>query len=305
LVGINTGDDAGAYRINQTTTMLQTVDFFTPVVDDPFMYGQIAAANALSDIYAMGGHPLTALNILAFPCGMGDIFVEVLRGGIEKVEEAGALIVGGHSIEDKEPKYGLSVTGLVNSEELKLNSDAKPGDALVLTKPIGFGVLATALKRGVITEANMRDAINEAATLNRAAAVAMVTASASAATDISGFGLIGHLFEMMSGAGAAARLEAEKIPVWPRSLGLAKEGCVPGGTLRNRSFFGESVELKTPEAKAFDDILFDPQTSGGLLISISPDRVDKLLSLLIKSGVEHAALIGEVLSSETTRIEVR
>lgn len=304
-MSIATGDDAAAYRINESTTILQTVDFFTPVVDDPFTFGQIAAANALSDIYAMGGRPLTALNLASFPCRMGDIFVEVLRGGIEKVEEAGALVVGGHSIEDKEPKYGLSVTGLIDFKQLKLNSRAQVGDILVLTKPIGFGVLATALKRGIITENNMREAINEAATLNREAATAMVRADAGAATDISGFGLIGHLFEMMKASRTGARLDAAKIPIWQRSLKLADAGCVPGGTVRNRSFFGESVDLSSVEAESLDDILFDPQTSGGLLISISPDKTDTLLSLLDQSGVERAAVIGEVLSAEAGRIEVR
>ncbi len=304
-MGITTRDDAAAYRLNDGKIILQTVDFFTPVVDDPFTYGQIAAANALSDIYAMGGRPLTALNIVAFPCQMGDIFVEVLRGGIAKVEEAGALVVGGHSIEDKEPKYGLSVTGLVEGGQLKLNSQAKAGDLLVLTKPIGFGILATALKRGIISEANMSEAIDGAVTLNKNASAAMVSADADAATDISGFGLIGHLFEMMKASKTAALLNATKIPIWKRSLKLANEGCVPGGTVRNRSFFGNSVELTTPAAEALDDILFDPQTSGGLLIAISPEKIDVLLSLLNQAGVERYAVIGEVVSEETVRIEVK
>lgn len=303
-MGIGANDDAAVYRLSDDTALIQTVDFFTPVVDDPFLFGQIAAANALSDVYAMGGRPLLAMNIAAFPCQFSDIFTEVFRGGALKIEEAGAILVGGHSLEDKEPKYGLSVTGLVHPDRVITNGNAKAGDALVLTKPLGFGVLATALKQGILTETKISGPIAEALRLNEAASQAMIELGADACTDVSGFGFLGHLEEMLIASGVAAQISASAIPVWSRALKLAQDGCIPGGTVRNRAFFGERITYATPAAEDLDDILFDPQTSGGLLIAIASGKADGLISVLNKADIKSAAVIGEITAQEPGFIEV-
>lgn len=245
-----------------------------------------------------------AMNIAAFPCQFGDIFAEVLHGGADKVEEAGALVVGGHSLEDKEPKYGLAVTGLAHPNKVISNAGAKIGDALVLTKPLGFGILATAIKQEIILEKEIPSPIREARFLNQAAAEAMVEVGVDACTDISGFGLLGHLSRMLEVSAAAADLNEVDIPVWRRALELAKEGYIPGGTGRNRAFFDDRIAFATPKAKALDDILFDPQTSGGLLIAVNQNKVNDLLFKLQASGVRNAATIGTVVDGRPGYIRV-
>lgn len=299
LVGLDPGDDAAVYRLNDETAIIQTLDFFTPIVDDPYTFGQIAAANALGDVYAMGGKPLLAMNIFAFPCGLGpEVLGAVLRGGADKVEEAGALVVGGHSLEDKEPKYGLAVCGLVHPDKLITNAGARAGDYLVLTKPLGLGVLTTALKRRAVTEDDISDALGEAVKLNRGAAEAMAAVGVDAATDVTGFSLAGHLIQMLEASGCSARLDAEAIPIWPMAVELARE-FQPGGTTRNATYFGPRTVPASEKAQALRPLIFDPQTSGGLLISVAADRRDALLSALDEAGVETRAVIGRVEAGGT------
>ena len=304
LVGFDTSDDAAVYKFDENTALLQTVDFFPPIVDSPYLFGQVAAANALSDIYAMGGKPLTALNLAAFPCSLGlDHLGEILQGGREKVREAGAVIVGGHTIQDNEPKYGLAVTGVVPLDKVITNSNAQPGDILVLTKPLGMGILATALKRGTVSEDDIMPAIEAAATLNKAAAEAMIEVGVNSCTDITGFGLLGHLKEMVSASGVKARIEIEKIPHWDQAIGLARSGVIPGGARDNRAFLGDSVVFLT-ESSIPPEILFDPQTSGGLLISALEEKSEALLAGMEARGVTTRAVIGRVEEGAPGLIEV-
>lgn len=303
IVGFENSDDAAVFRMENGMALLQTVDFFPPVVDSPRLFGQIAAANALSDIYAMGGRPITALNLAAFPCGLGlDLLGEILLGGHEKVREAGALIVGGHTIQDNEPKYGLAVTGVVELKNLVTNAGLKPGDKLVLTKPLGVGILTTALKGELVTEEEIMEAILSAAELNMSASEAMLEVGADAATDITGFGLLGHLHEMALASGVAVRIEAEKVPVHKGAIEFAKESIVPGGARNNRAFLAGHVGFNNDKVPA--EILCDPQTSGGLLIGVESEKVDELTRALEKKGVETRSVIGEVMEGEPGRIEV-
>lgn len=304
LVGFDTSDDAAVYRLDDKRALLQTVDFFPPIVDSPYIFGQIAAANALSDIYAMGGKPLTALNLAAYPCSLGlDLLGEILKGGRDKVHESGAIIAGGHTIQDNEPKYGLSVTGIVELDKVITNSNAKPGDVLILTKPLGMGILATALKRGIVTEDDIRPAIEYAATLNKAAAEAMVEVGVSACTDITGFGLLGHLKEMVGASGAKATIEMGSIPISSGAIELALKGVIPGGARDNRAYLGDSVVFLV-NGKYPQEILFDPQTSGGLLISTPQEKTGQLLATLEEKGVKTRAVIGRIEEGTPGLIEV-
>ncbi len=298
--GIASRDDAGWIDF-AGGLLLQSVDFFTPVVDDPYRFGQIAAANALSDIYAMGGEPLTALNLVAWPKELElDILRAILDGGRAKVAESGALLCGGHSVRDSEPKYGVSVTGFVERERLVRNRGARPGDALVLTKPLGVGILATAVKRGLLAEPDADDVLESMARLNCHARDAMQAVGVSAATDVTGYGLLGHLAEMVGVAGVGAEVGRGAVPVWDRALTLAAEGCYPGGLASNRDFLEDQVSF---EGMAEADLLplFDPQTSGGLLIAVAPERLDDLTDRLADGGDE-GAVIGEVSSEPGIRI---
>lgn len=305
MVGIDTIDDAAVYQIGDDEALIQTVDFFTPIVDDPYLFGQIAAANALSDIYAMGGEPLTALNLVAFPCKLGlDILEQILTGGRDKVEEAGAIIVGGHSVDDKEPKYGLAVLGKARVAELTPNSTARPGDKLVLTKPLGIGVLATALKGGFVTEEEMMEAIDAARTLNRGATEAARKADVKCVTDITGFGLLGHLYEMLNNSKVSARIELNAVPVWKKALEMAQMGMIPEGLNNNREFLKEKIEYETNSTEALVDLLFDPQTSGGLLIAVTPDKLDDLLGELRRASTPAASVIGEITAGKPGMIEI-
>jgi len=290
--GMGSRDDAG-YIPFDGGLLLQSVDFFTPIVDDPYRFGQIAAANALSDIYAMGGRPLTAMNLVAFPTSLGlDVLREILEGGGSKISESGARLCGGHTVDDDEPKYGLSVTGWVEEERVVRNQGARPGDALVLTKALGIGILATALKRELVSEAEIDEAVEAAARLNGGACEAMRAVGASAATDVTGFGLLGHLSEMLGPSGQGAVLRRAAVPVWERAVALAAEGCYAAGLNSNREYLSAGVR---GDGVSDDDLLplYDPQTSGGLLIAVAPERLPKLLAELTAGG-EQAAAIGEV-----------
>jgi selenide,water dikinase len=292
LVGTDTADDAGVYRLSDELALVQTVDFFTPVVDDPYWFGAIAAANALSDIYAMGGRPLTALNIAGFPVGSLslDVLAEILRGGADKVREAGVTLVGGHTIDDPEPKYGLAVTGLIHPAHIVTNAGARAGDHLVLTKPLGSGIATTAIKQDRASNA-LRDSVTALmATLNRAAAEAMLEVGAHAATDITGFGLLGHLAELALGSGLAATISAGAVPVLPGILELAEDGIIPGGTLRNLESLADRIGWDEAVPEAMRLVLGDAQTSGGLLIAVEPQAEAALLAALHRRGIASAAI---------------
>ncbi len=292
LVGTNTADDAGVYRLSADTALVQTVDFFTPVVDEPYWFGAIAAANALSDVYAMGGRPLTALNIAGFPIGTLplDVLAEILRGGSDKVREAGVTLVGGHTVDDTEPKYGLSVTGLIHPDKIFTNADARDGDLLVLTKPLGSGIATTAIKQGKASSSLKDAAITLMATLNRDAAEAMIESAAHAATDITGFGLLGHLAEMAAGSALAATVAAGAVPVLSGVVELAEQGVVPGGTRRNLESLGDRLVFDPAVPEALRLVLGDAQTSGGLLIAIDPAACPALLDGLRQRGATGAVI---------------
>ena len=293
LVGFDTSDDACVYRISDDLALVQTVDFFPPMVDDPYIFGQIAAANALSDVYAMGAVPTHAMNLLCFPnCLSLDIAAKILEGGASKAAEAGCPVVGGHTIADDEPKYGLCVSGLIDPKAVLLNSSARAGDALVLTKPLGTGILTTAYKGGLVDDAQMRCAIDSMRQLNKYAAEAAKGLDVHACTDITGFGLAGHLCEMAEGSGLTAVIVPENIPALPFSLDMARMGLIPAGAYRNRDHFGCHTALDTL-ALELSDLLFDPQTSGGLLFAIDPSQTDTLLRRLRDAGIS-GALLGEM-----------
>ncbi len=296
LVGIGTGDDAGVYRLSDHLAIVNTVDFFTPVVDDPFTYGQISAANALSDVYAMGGRPLTALNIVCWPqTGLpAEMLGEILRGGAEKVREAGAMIVGGHSVADEEVKYGMAVTGVIDPRRIVRNVGAQPGDALILTKPLGTGVLMTAFKRDRLPEDHYATAVAIMAALNSDAAAAMLRYAVHAATDITGFSLIGHAMQMAEGSGVTLAIEESDLPLLPGALDAISAGMIPGGGKRNREFFGPRLAIAEEVIDAMVEIAFDPQTSGGLLIALPQKDSLALLSDLQAAGIVEAAIVGRV-----------
>jgi len=294
LVGFNKADDAGVFRLSETVALVQTVDFFPPIVDDPFDFGRIAAANALSDIYAMGGRPLTALNIVGFPAAMDPwILGEILRGGAQKIEEAGAVIVGGHSVNDKEVKYGVAVTGLIDPRKVVTNAGARPGDRIYLTKPLGTGLITTGLKRGAVDPALVALVTAQMAELNREAAEAMVAVEARAATDITGFGLLGHAYEMAAASEVTIRLAADRLPLLPEAARLAGAGMIPGGAGANRAFLAGKVSVAPTVDKNLEHVMYDPQTSGGLFVAVPPDRALQFERELQKRSVP-GRCIGEV-----------
>ncbi len=297
LRGPETSDDAGVYRIGADLAILNTVDFFPPVVDDPYTYGQIAAANALSDIYAMGGRPLTALNLVAFPRDGLPLAVlhDILRGGADKLEEAGVALAGGHTIADPEIKYGMAVTGLINPAQLVTNGGARPGDALVLTKPIGVGVIATALKRGLANEALVEQASRTMRLLNRQAAQAMREYDVHACTDITGYGLLGHALEMARASGVQLAIEHARVPHFPEALELLARDVASSGLASNRAAFAGDVQFASAVSRAWQDLLFDPQTSGGLLIALPEAGALALCARLAVETGMGAAPIGHVL----------
>jgi selenide,water dikinase len=315
MVGFETADDAAVYVLDDETALLLTVDFFTPIVDDPYDFGRITAANALSDIYAMGGRPLTAMNLVAFPCSLGpDVVAEVMRGGADVCREAGAVVVGGHTIDDKEPKFGLSVMGVVHPSKVVRNVGARPGDVLVLTKPLGTGVIGTALKQGRETEETARTVIESMASLNKDASEAMVEVGVNAATDVTGFGILGHLHEMADGSGVAAVLEYAALPLFDKVEEYAAEGVVPGRTadviahVRAFTDWPAHPVPTGPDSPAEDlavwRILCDPQTSGGLLMSVEEAKADALLDALRVRGVTPSR-VGRVVEGSAGTITVQ
>ena len=299
-----TGDDAAVYALRGGTALIQTVDFFTPIVDDPYDWGRIAAANALSDVYAMGGRPITALNLVAWPVEelSLDVLAAVLEGGAAVAREAGVVVVGGHSITDPEPKYGMAVTGLADVDGLVRNSTMRPGDVLYLTKALGLGIIASAVKAGVATPEEVSAAVKTMTTLNREASEAMVEVGASAATDVTGYGLLGHLSIALAGSGVAARIDASTVPVLDGAVALAERGIVPGGTRSNHEFLGPRVDWgELTEVEQL--VLADAQTSGGLLIAISEDRGEVLRQALEDRGITGVA-IGSTCEGESGHIAV-
>lgn len=304
MVGLDTSDDAAVYRIDEDTALIQTLDFFTPVVDDPFTFGEIAATNSLSDVYAMGGEPKLAMNIVCFPnCLPPSVLTEILKGGHAKVKEAGALLIGGHSVEDDEPKYGLSVSGFVHPNKVLTNGGAKLGDVLVLTKPLGVGILNTAIKAQMIEEETYNKAVKIMTTLNKYGKIAMDKVGANGCTDVTGFGLLGHGLEMALASSVTLKIHSNKIPVVSEALNFASMGLVPAGAYSNKAYIGNRVYIKNKISEELEDILFDPQTSGGLLISVDKEKVDALLEELKNNPVEYG-IIGEVVEKQSYPIIV-
>jgi len=304
LVGLETGDDAAVFRVSDDMALVQTVDFFPPIVDDPYWYGAIAAANAFSDVYAMGGRPVLALNIVGYPVEQDlDVLSEILHGGYDKAAEAGVLIAGGHTVDDREPKYGMAVTGLVKPGSHVTNAGARPGDVLVLTKPLGTGIITTAGKAEAASTSVMDEAVRVMATLNRAASEAMLEVGVNACTDVTGFGLMGHLGGMATGSGVAVRIRQGAVPVLPGVRELLDDGLAPSGTYRNMKAADKLA--RWDPSLSLDDrlILCDAQTSGGLLISVAPERVATLVRELEARSVL-AAVVGDVLEAGEPSIEV-
>lgn len=304
IVGLEKADDAGVYKLGEDLAIIQTIDFFTPIVDDPYTFGQIAVANALSDVYAMGGKPLTAMNVVCFPIKTLDISIlrEILRGGLEKMREAGVALVGGHSVDDLELKYGLSVTGVIHPKKVITKTGARAGDKLVLTKPLGTGIVNTAVKGKVASEETAAKTASHMATLNRAASELMQEIGVNACTDITGFGLLGHACEMIQDSEIGMRIRMSSVPIFAGAIEFARMGMIPGGTYRNKEFRSTMVE---PSGRLPDyalDVLFDPQTSGGLFIAVSSAKSDLLVSRLRQSGVVDAAIVGEVVDHPKERI---
>ena len=299
IVGLSTSDDAGVYKIREDYALIQTLDFFTPIVDDPYVFGTIAAANALSDVYAMGGRPLTAMNIACFAtCLESEVLADILRGGADKIKEAEAVLVGGHTVTDNEVKYGLSVTGFVHPDKVMTNAGAKPGDVLFLTKPIGTGILSTALRSGLIDEKAIFESVSSMSTLNKGGGLAMEEIGANGCTDITGFGVIGHVFEMADASGVDIELIAEQVPVMDRVLELIRLKAVPGGLRFNRKYFEPHVVYQQEKEEALKMALFDPQTSGGLLIAVPENKAELMKTALIKHKTLRHALIGRVRKKE-------
>lgn len=297
LIGLDTFDDAGVYRLSPDLALIQTVDFFTPVVDDPFDYGQIAAANALSDVYAMGGRPRTALNLVCWPpSGLApEVLGAILAGGAEKTHEAGCALIGGHSIQDEELKFGLAVTGTAHPDRIVTNAAARPGDDLVLTKPLGTGVLTTALKRGATTAAGIAAAVEAMKTLNGPAMAAALAAGVRAGTDITGFGLAGHGTQLADASGVTLEIEAAALPVFDGAVRAAVEGCIPGGGVSNEHYFGPRVRVGAGVPPGLRLLAFDPQTSGGLLLAVPPAATAELVDAVRAAGCAAACRIGTVV----------
>lgn len=307
IVGLGTSDDAGVYKISPELALIQTVDFFTPVVDDPYTYGLVAAANSLSDIYAMGGKPTTVLNICCFTKEVPpQMLAEILRGGADKVYESGAVLLGGHTVTDNEIKYGLAVTGVVHPDKVYTNAGSKTGDVLVLTKPLGTGIISTGFKNDVIGEDEFSEAIESMSTLNKAASEAMQKVGANACTDVTGFGLAGHMYEMAAASGKRYKVNFSKLPFMTGLFELIEKDQVPGGAFANKRHFGQWVSFEDGMTDEEKIAVFDPQTSGGLLISINADKGYELVRELKLKGTLCAEIIGEVVSDngESDKISI-
>lgn len=306
IVGLDTSDDAAVYGLNEDTGLIQTLDFFTPVVDDPYTYGQIAAANSLSDVYAMGGKPIMAMNIVCFPnCLDPNVLKEILKGGGDKIKEAGALLVGGHTVEDDEPKYGLSVTGIVHPEKVLANNTAKSGDYLILTKPVGLGIINTAIKADIASENQYDSAVKTMVTLNKYAFEALQNLNISSCTDITGFGLVGHAYEMAKGSNVSLEIYSDKVPVIEGAKELASMGIIPAGMYSNKKYVGENIEKTKDIEESVEDLLYDPQTSGGLLISIKEEELEKALKSLSNNIDTEFAVVGRVIEKKDKYIYIK
>lgn len=306
IVGLDKPDDAGVYKLSDELAIVQTVDFITAIVDDPYSFGMIAAANSLSDVYAMGGRPVTAMNIVSFPSETMDISVltQVLSGALAKLNEAGVTLVGGHSVKNSELKYGLCVTGIVHPQKVVTKSEAKVGDKLILTKPLGTGILTTALKAGLVDEKTKTKLTEQMAKLNDKAAEVMVSLGAHACTDITGFGLIGHACEMAENSGVAIELYLDKVPFIREVMQFAQMGLIPEGMYANEEFRAHMVEGSQADEDLMA-ILYAPQTSGGLFIAVSPEKADKMVEQIRQAGDEQAAIVGQVIDSPKSQIIVR
>jgi len=306
-VGLETADDAGVFRLTPEIALIQTVDFFTPVVNDPYTFGQIAAANAISDVFAMGGRPLTALNIVCYPSATvpKEVLKDILAGGLDKIHEAGALLVGGHSVEDTELKYGLAVTGVVHPDRVLTNAGARPGDVLLLTKPVGTGVIATAMKGRLADPEAEAAAVAVMTALNRLPEECLAPGAVHGLTDITGFGLLGHALELAVASGVELTLAARQVPLLPRAYDYAAMGLVPAGSFANRNFCARSLTVDPGVDPVLLDLLADAQTNGGLLLAAAPEAADALLGALRREGFPQAARIGEVSGTGPGRIILR
>lgn len=298
LVGIETSDDAAVYRLTDEIAMINTIDFITPPVDDPYWFGQISAANSISDIYSMGGRPLTALNVVMFPLKHLDIGVlkEILQGGNDKVIEAGASLVGGHTVDDEEPKYGLCVNGIVHPDRIITNAGSKPGDVLILTKPIGTGVLFNAVRSGKMPYKDLeRDVLPSVAMLNKVAMETALKFDLHACTDVTGFGIAGHLLEVALGSNSSVVLQYSALPLYPGVLEMYRKGETTGSNQKNHLMTQPKMEIQISLSKVESEVLYDPQTSGGLLLSVPDTQADELLSLLLTAGVQSAVRVGKIV----------
>jgi selenide, water dikinase len=300
-------DDAGVYQISKTVALIQTIDFITPIVNDPYSFGLIAAANSISDVYTMGGTPITAMNVVCFPSDKLDIGIlrEILRGGLDQMNAAGVAMMGGHSVKDNEMKYGLSVTGVVHPDKLITNSGTQIGDSLVLTKALGAGVMSTALKNRLVDDAAFEPVRQSMASLNKTAAELMIDMEAHACTDITGFGLIGHASHLIQEGETGIELDFAGLPFFPEVMGFLKKDVAPGGLGRNRAFYAPQVEFKGRVPQYKRNILFDPQTSGGLLISLPPQKAEKMVKKLHQQGIASAAIVGRVIRQAEHKIVVK
>jgi selenide,water dikinase len=306
IVGTETSDDAGVFRLRRDLAIVNTVDFFTPIVDDPYVFGQIAAANALSDIYAMGAEPRTALNIVGFPKDTLDLEVlaEILRGGAERAKKAGAVVIGGHSIIDAELKYGMAVTGVVHPDRVIRNVGARAGDALILTKPLGTGIITTAIKRQIASAKSVRGAVASMIALNNIASRVMREYDVHACSDVTGYGLLGHALEMASGTRVTLQIDSARLPILPDAIQLAESGCLTGGCKRNRSYLEDKVEVTSGLAAGVVEVAFDPQTSGGLLIALPRKSARALVDDLQAAGIKAARIVGEVVRRAGARVKL-
>jgi selenide,water dikinase len=306
LVGLNTFDDAGVFKLTDDLALVQTVDFITPISDDPFVFGQVAAANSLSDVYAMGAKPITALNLCCFP-GSGiqnEVLEAILRGGLDKIEEAGAALVGGHTVKDDELKYGLSVTGVVHPQRFVPNSGARPGDSLILTKPIGSGVIIGGVRAGKLPETVLDRVLQDMVKLNKRACESMLRFEPHACTDVTGFGLAGHTMEICRASRTCLRLDLARVPHYPEALEMIRRGATTRMTPLNRELVAAQLSVSAEVNREEEELCYDPQTSGGLLIAVSASRAEPLLEELRKAGYPQASIIGEVLDSSEPRLEL-
>ena len=306
LVGTETGDDAGVYRLRPDLAIVNTVDFFTPIVDDPYIFGQISAANSLSDVYAMGGDPVTCMNIVCFPKGKMDIEIlgEILKGGAEKVKESGAVVIGGHSIIDEEIKFGMAVTGVIHPDKIFRNVGVQEGDVLILTKALGTGIITTALKKGKASDESVYEAVQSMTTLNAAASVVARKHPVHACSDVTGFGILGHALGMASGSGVTLVIESAKMPLLRRAASLAEKGYITGGCKRNREYLNDKMAIDKSIREGLIEVALDPQTSGGLLLAIGKRHAAKLLDELHGAGVTQAVEVGYATSLQKSWVRL-